>query len=266
MRILFQKYYNRLSIAGIEAVERGSRLQHVKWMCQRAKSIDGDLKMNRWLGFIQGSLVADGIYTIDECISHCNTVLKLDSSIKQLARVHRALDPGIIHIFISKSEIANGEYFSGEIMILDVSRTVNTATNIYGRVVNGVVNGRLVSSRFQPRPDLGIHSLSSVVVIDENDYAALRRGDLSLPEGWGEFRDMEEIKLETYPSSRAAIPMLLCCPSCGKRHIDEGEFADKVHHTHACQYCGMTWRPAVEPTVDVQFLPGFKNVQSDYRS
>lgn len=56
------------------------------------------------------------------------------------------------------------------------------------------------------------------------------------------------------------IPMLLVCPSCGRRHVDRGEFAtSKVHHTHACQYCGMVWRPAVVPTVGVQFLPGFKD-------
>lgn len=58
------------------------------------------------------------------------------------------------------------------------------------------------------------------------------------------------------------IPMLLWCPSCGERHIDVGEFATKVHHTHACQHCGMVWRPAVVATVGVQWLPGFKNVRS----
>jgi len=56
-----------------------------------------------------------------------------------------------------------------------------------------------------------------------------------------------------------SIPMLLWCPECGKRHIDEGEFATKIHHTHSCQYCGLTWRPAVVPTCGVQFLPGFKS-------
>lgn len=57
------------------------------------------------------------------------------------------------------------------------------------------------------------------------------------------------------------IPMLLWCPMCGARHIDEGEFATKPHHTHSCQECGLTWRPAVVPTCGVQFLPGFKNDQ-----
>jgi hypothetical protein len=56
------------------------------------------------------------------------------------------------------------------------------------------------------------------------------------------------------------VPMILTCPACGVRHIDEGEFADKRHHTHACQSCGMCWRPAVVATVGVRFLPGFKNL------
>ncbi len=56
------------------------------------------------------------------------------------------------------------------------------------------------------------------------------------------------------------VPMLLHCPLCNARHIDEGEFATtKVHHTHACQHCGHVWRPAIVPTVGVQFLPGFKS-------
>jgi len=65
------------------------------------------------------------------------------------------------------------------------------------------------------------------------------------------------------PHTRAMdipIPMLLWCPECRARHIDEGEFETKVHHTHACQACGMVWRPAVIATVGVRFLPGFKNV------
>jgi predicted RNA-binding Zn-ribbon protein involved in translation (DUF1610 family) len=56
-----------------------------------------------------------------------------------------------------------------------------------------------------------------------------------------------------------AIPMRLACPDCGQLHIDEGEWVSRVHHTHSCQHCGLTWRPAVVPTVGVRFLPGFKN-------
>lgn len=57
------------------------------------------------------------------------------------------------------------------------------------------------------------------------------------------------------------IPMLLHCPECRTRHIDIGEFATKIHHTHSCQACGHTWRPAVVATVGVRFLPGFQNTE-----
>lgn len=57
------------------------------------------------------------------------------------------------------------------------------------------------------------------------------------------------------------VPLILYCPMCHAQHIDEGEFATKPHHTHACQApgCPMVWRPAIVPTVGVPFLPGFKN-------
>lgn len=57
----------------------------------------------------------------------------------------------------------------------------------------------------------------------------------------------------------AGVPMLLWCPQCHTRHIDEGEFEFRPHHTHACQSCGMVWRPAIVFTRGVEFLPGFKN-------
>lgn len=60
-------------------------------------------------------------------------------------------------------------------------------------------------------------------------------------------------------SDQQPIPMRLNCPECGELHVDEGEFATKIHTTHACQACGGVWRPAVVPTVGVRFLPGFKN-------
>lgn len=62
--------------------------------------------------------------------------------------------------------------------------------------------------------------------------------------------------------SDVSIQMILTCPSCGTRHIDDDTFATKPHHTHACQSCGMVWRPAIVPTTGVEFLPGFKNVEA----
>lgn len=55
----------------------------------------------------------------------------------------------------------------------------------------------------------------------------------------------------------APIPMLLACPVCHARHIDEGVYATKPHRTHVCQSCGMVWRPALVHTVGVDFLPGY---------
>lgn len=55
------------------------------------------------------------------------------------------------------------------------------------------------------------------------------------------------------------IPMIMFCPLCGGRHIDEDDFVTKPHRDHACQKCGHVWRPALVPTVGVQFLPGYKN-------
>lgn len=48
------------------------------------------------------------------------------------------------------------------------------------------------------------------------------------------------------------IPTVLHCPSCGARHVDEGEWATTRHHrTHQCQECKREWRPWEWPTVGV---------------
>jgi len=69
------------------------------------------------------------------------------------------------------------------------------------------------------------------------------------------------LKDQTYAdhSPGQPLPLILTCPVCGVRHIDRGEFSTKPHHTHACQACGICWRPALVPTVGVQHLPGFKD-------
>lgn len=55
------------------------------------------------------------------------------------------------------------------------------------------------------------------------------------------------------------IPMILWCPMCHRRHVDEGEYATKPHKTHACQHCGFQWAQSVRPTVGVGYLPGCRN-------
>jgi hypothetical protein len=53
------------------------------------------------------------------------------------------------------------------------------------------------------------------------------------------------------------MPVILFCPN-GHRHVDGASFT-KPHHTHACQTCGIVWRPMIERTVGAQFLPGYKD-------
>lgn len=61
----------------------------------------------------------------------------------------------------------------------------------------------------------------------------------------------------------APLRMLMWCPECGERHVDAGRYAARPHHTHACQGCGHVWRPAVEDTVGVRHLRGFKDPPCD---
>lgn len=72
----------------------------------------------------------------------------------------------------------------------------------------------------------------------------------------------QEHKAALSQAIETPVPMLLFCPLCTLRHVDEGEFATKPHHTHACQGCGFVWRPAPVCTFGVRFLPGFKNGDS----
>ncbi len=71
-----------------------------------------------------------------------------------------------------------------------------------------------------------------------------------------EIRALLLTRIEILPEP---IPMILHCPECAERHIDENGWEIKIHYTHACQNCGLVWRPAIVPTIGVRFLPGFKN-------
>lgn len=74
--------------------------------------------------------------------------------------------------------------------------------------------------------------------------------------------EITEIMIETGKlHAFYTIPMILFCPK-GHRHIDEAEFANVPHHTHACQKCGLVWRPAKVNTHGVRFLPGYSNAES----
>lgn len=75
---------------------------------------------------------------------------------------------------------------------------------------------------------------------------------------------MGELVHDTRLLKNPGIDMLLWCPECGDRHVDSEAWASRPHHTHACQYCGHVWRPAIVNTIGVQFLPGFKDETEEY--
>ena len=56
-------------------------------------------------------------------------------------------------------------------------------------------------------------------------------------------------------ATASPIPMVLACPTCHERHVDEGEWATRPHKTHLCSRCGALFRPANVPTVGVAALP-----------
>lgn len=86
-------------------------------------------------------------------------------------------------------------------------------------------------------------------------YTAEERARMAIPKNFpNDFGFTDQVHM-----GERTVPMILYCPICTERHIDEGDFARKLHHTHACQSCGHVWRPAIVNTHGVQFLPGFKN-------
>lgn len=55
------------------------------------------------------------------------------------------------------------------------------------------------------------------------------------------------------------LELLIHCPRCKTQHIDEGRFATHPHKDHACQDCGLVFRPCKLPSIGVQFFTGYKN-------
>lgn len=41
------------------------------------------------------------------------------------------------------------------------------------------------------------------------------------------------------------LPLALNCPSCGARHVDEGEWESRPHRTHLCLECGIEFEVTV---------------------
>ncbi len=125
-----------------------------------------------------------------------------------------------------------------------------------------------------PRKPMPIETARTVVSLVARQLATGEIGERAACNHVADYGAMAAVQLEEYFETLVAhfggrkpqlepIPMRLPCPECGTLHLDEGEFATKAHHTHSCQECGLTWRPAVPPTVGVRFLPGFRNAEPE---
>jgi hypothetical protein len=69
-------YYEYLHSSGVKPVQNGERREHCMWMCKQVLtdgSAFGDEKASRWLGFVQGWLVVEGDFSIDDCRDHCRS-------------------------------------------------------------------------------------------------------------------------------------------------------------------------------------------------
>lgn len=51
-------------------------------------------------------------------------------------------------------------------------------------------------------------------------------------------------------------PMVLHCPQCKLKHVDEGIWATLPHRWHLCEACKHEWKPSAGYTVGVEEVPG----------
>ena len=76
---LLRQYRKMLEEKGIKPAKcSGAHIQvnnlgHIAWMCQEAITFSDAERKNRWLGFIQGVLWCQGIYTINQMKEHVVT-------------------------------------------------------------------------------------------------------------------------------------------------------------------------------------------------
>ena len=72
-------------LSGIK--ESGTRLEHTRWMCRQIAddfvANDKIEKANRWLGFIQGVLWIEGIFTIAQLREHSREYMNIDNVAEQ---------------------------------------------------------------------------------------------------------------------------------------------------------------------------------------
>jgi hypothetical protein len=91
---------------------------------------------------------------------------------RELADAHRVEDPQTRSVFLAESD--------SEVRLVEVSGSVGDS-------------GEVLPFRFAARPDLGVPYASVVVLLSEDDWRRIERGELELPQGWGRPEALKKI-------------------------------------------------------------------------
>lgn len=89
---------------------------------------------------------------------------QIDEVAKELAEAHLKEDPSTTAVFLAEDR--------AEVRLVEVSGSI-------------VTSGEVLPFRFAARPDRGVPYPSVVVLLSEDDWARIERGELELPPGWG---------------------------------------------------------------------------------
>ncbi len=92
----------------------------------------------------------------------------------ELAEAHRKEDPETRAVFLSDDPD------QVEVRLVEVSGSVESS-------------GEVLPFRFAPRPDKGIPYASVVVLLSEDEWDRVYRGELHLPQGWGSPNTLKKI-------------------------------------------------------------------------
>ena len=92
-----------------------------------------------------------------------------------LARAHRDEDPETEEVYLAVSTEP-----PSEVRLVEISGSLGSS-------------GEVLPFRFAPRADLGVPYASVVVLLGREDWERVKRGELSLPAGWGQPQDLKKI-------------------------------------------------------------------------
>jgi hypothetical protein len=90
----------------------------------------------------------------------------------ELAAAHRNEDPETQEVYVAEAQ--------------DEVRLVEVSTSL-------AASGEVLPFRFKARPDKGVPYPSVIVLLNPEDWAAVRAGKLPMPFGWGAPTDLKKI-------------------------------------------------------------------------